>query len=425
MKTLSLSAGAALAAAALAAAYSFAPSPPSPAPSPCAGPTSINSLPYVIGGPGLYCVSKTLQGSSGSTGISVLSGGVVIDLNGFTLEANGAAIGIDAGYNNDVTVRNGELEGWTDTALFLAGDGNSLLDVRVNASGTVTLGDHARVERFESFQSLTDGLEVGTLSVVRDSEVSYATDSGITARLRSRIENCRSTNNGFTQFDLGSDCRMVDCYAAGGNVGVNVNDDSHLSRCTVDESDNGGILGKERILLEDCTVTSTKSGPGISLRDDGRLRGCRVLDGGGPGILLGAGSVAIECAASRNAEDGFAREPSYGGAFRVERCTANGNGENGIEAAYECVILDSTCSDNALAGIRVDGNQTRIEANRLIDNGTGIRIVGKDNLIVRNSLADNTAPIAMPHGNTCGPMLTTNHWITSTNPWANFNLTFP
>ena len=67
----------------------------------------------------------------------------------------------------------------------------------------------------------------------------------------------------------------------------------------------------------------------------------------------------------------------------------------------------------------------RLESNRLVDNGTGILVVGKDNLIVRNSFAGNGTLWTVPLGNTRGQLVSSNNWVTSGNPWANFHLSFP
>src|SRR5579871_6315611 len=49
--------------------------------------TPISSIPYTISGPGSYYVTTNLTGGGGSTnGITISSGNVIIDLNGFSIQ---------------------------------------------------------------------------------------------------------------------------------------------------------------------------------------------------------------------------------------------------------------------------------------------------------------------------------------------------
>ena len=77
--------------------------------------TPISSLPFTISAPGAYYVTTNLTGVSGSSGITITSGNVTLDLGGFLLaNVPGSFNGISTlGTCTNVTVGNGSLSGWS------------------------------------------------------------------------------------------------------------------------------------------------------------------------------------------------------------------------------------------------------------------------------------------------------------------------
>ena len=78
--------------------------------------TAISSVPFTISAPGSYYLTTNLTVSSGN-GITISSGNVTLDLNGFVLQGvsgSGSGILVSSTYTN-ITVRNGTITGWGGT----------------------------------------------------------------------------------------------------------------------------------------------------------------------------------------------------------------------------------------------------------------------------------------------------------------------
>ena len=76
--------------------------------------TAISSAAVTITQPGSYYLTTNLVGASGQNGITISSGDVTLDLNGFAfLGVPGSVEGIQvSGLCTNVTVRNGNVSGW-------------------------------------------------------------------------------------------------------------------------------------------------------------------------------------------------------------------------------------------------------------------------------------------------------------------------
>ncbi len=409
------------------AALGFRPAPvPLASGAPCGGPFTIDALPCTINEPGLYCVTDNLNGTANENGITVNASGVVIDLQGYQLSGNGGLVGIVSN-SNEITVRNGGLIDWANEAILLQGFRNCVENVVATECGSITLGEFGRVERSRSdFGTGPTGFDLGAYSVARDSRANSGATDGFNVGDCVEIERCSSEDNSGTQFRLGDSCHIVDSIADSGSIGIEAGNDAHVEGCSIDSVNNLGIECQSRGTVVDCKLQGPSDGIGILVGIDGRVRGCTAQDWD-TGIRLGHGSTATECTARRSESDGFTSpsDPLLTGPFRLENCLAEDCFRNGIVAPGGSRIAYSRSQGNVLAGIRIEGDAARIESNELEDNGTGIEIVGQDNLIIRNSFAGNATAYVIPYNNTRGPFLTSNSWITSTNPWANFKLTFP
>ena len=92
--------------------------------------------PYVISSSGSFLLTEDITVTNSSVdGIQITAPDVTIDLNGFTLAAaaaSGAGHGISGGTR--LTVRNGKIAGWNDTASYgihAPGEGNSFENITV------------------------------------------------------------------------------------------------------------------------------------------------------------------------------------------------------------------------------------------------------------------------------------------------------
>ncbi|MBU6410780.1 MAG: right-handed parallel beta-helix repeat-containing protein [Verrucomicrobia bacterium] len=92
--------------------------------------TPISSLPYAINTPGSYYVTTNLTGITSNDGITINTGDVALDLNGFTLTGvagSGNAIYVSAVYDN-ITIRNGYIVAWGGSGVNVYNGENTVLD---------------------------------------------------------------------------------------------------------------------------------------------------------------------------------------------------------------------------------------------------------------------------------------------------------
>jgi hypothetical protein len=167
--------------------------------------TPVTSVPVTITTSGLHCLTEnlTFQGQSGAA-ITVQASGVVLDLNGHTLQgpANGQAIGVHLSGAGNAIVRNGHVSGFyigvfsANTALFTTVE-DLRIDVLGNAAGidSRAQGDIIRrnVVRLGSPGIRAMGLEPRIL----DNDVLLASGHGIdVSGNTSFVEGNRVTRSG-------------------------------------------------------------------------------------------------------------------------------------------------------------------------------------------------------------------------------------
>ena len=79
--------------------------------------TPIAALPFTIANPGSYYLTGNLTGVAGTNGITVASGDVTLDLNGFALlgvsnSMSGIQVASASSACTNVAIRNGTVRGW-------------------------------------------------------------------------------------------------------------------------------------------------------------------------------------------------------------------------------------------------------------------------------------------------------------------------
>jgi hypothetical protein len=141
----------------------------------------------------------------------------------------------------------------------------------------------------------------------------------------------------------------------------------------------------------------------------------------------GAGCAVRDCEASVNGSYGIYVAPGV-----VSGCFVLRNGQSGIYidgAGSE--IIGNTCKGNNAsidagnAGIYINDNNNRVEANHVTDSGyAGIRVNTShfNNIIIKKSVTGNGVNnYVTPNTQVVGPLITTYGTITNSNPWANFS----
>ena len=203
--------------------------------------TPISSAPFTISAPGSYYLTTNLTGTSGNNGITISSGDVTLDLNGFVLRgASGSLDGVRvSGTYTNITVYNGTITGWGSCGVdaFTYGDPRNLvlerLIVSANSSYGIITRPGSKVRDCCAIGNIVNdgiycngGLISGCMSrdngglgifanncAVRDCQVESNHTDGIWAYY-STVRDCNVYNNGhcgiFAAYSTVSGCYVLD-----------------------------------------------------------------------------------------------------------------------------------------------------------------------------------------------------------------------
>ena len=156
--------------------------------------TAAGGFPYVISSSGSYRLTSDLDVPDvNTTGISITSANVSLDLNGFTLGCSscagaGSGRGI-ASSSSNVTVRNGTLQGTGNTGIELSGYYARIDGVRVigtNSAG-IDCGSHCSVANSTAAENTSTGIGVGSYGSVVNCTANENTGSGIGTSLETNL----------------------------------------------------------------------------------------------------------------------------------------------------------------------------------------------------------------------------------------------
>ena len=324
---------------------------------------------YKISRPGNYYLTDNLIGEFGKAGIEIEAANVTVDLMGFELVGVFGSLDGIAGTSapDGVTIRNGRVSKWGDDGIDLHTTANVVLesivvsgaagwglDVGFNASirdcttSGCTIGifvsGQANVSGCASYQNVADGFLIGWGSLVSD---------------------CISRDNGNDGYEIGNGVNVVDCASmSNGATGFNAGEGCSISRCTSYQDVFYGVHADEGTTVADCTVRFARPA----------------------GIFLQDYAVARDNTVSQTINDGIVAA-SY--------CTVIGNS----------VLEAGVSNDNFGVGIRVTGNDTRIEANQCTRCDLGMRVTATENLIIRNTCSANSAHWDIAAGNRLAPIV--------------------
>jgi parallel beta-helix repeat protein len=162
--------------------------------------TPISSLPYTISIPGSYYFTTNLAGTSG---ITITTNDVTVDLNGFTLlGTGGAGSGIYVGSPvENLTIRNGVLDSWGGYGAYAANCNNSQFErLRISNCNAENGGN-------------VGGLYVGSNCVVLVCTVIGNHGIGIDVGNNCIVKDCTASGNTEYGIDVGNDCTVQDCIA--------------------------------------------------------------------------------------------------------------------------------------------------------------------------------------------------------------------
>jgi hypothetical protein len=188
--------------------------------------TPISYAPFAISNPGSYYLTTNLVGSSGFNGISIYSGNVTLDLNGFTLQgvtSSHSGVYVE-GYFNNITIKNGIINDWGVNGIDVYSAGATPigvvckdLTVSANVNDGISIANGCTVSDCSLINNYGDGIYlIGSNSrvvgntIVGNDAGNSATAGGIyVAGSNNRIEDNHITQSSPAGYGI---------YVGGGNV---------------------------------------------------------------------------------------------------------------------------------------------------------------------------------------------------------------
>jgi Right handed beta helix region len=335
----------------------------------------ISTVPINISSPGSYYLTTNLFGATNTSGITIFSGNVTLDLSGFVLKGGGGSslydgINIGSTYTN-ITIRNGTVTGWGGAGL--------------NGMGSVT-----------------KNILVENLKVSENGNGGICLSSGV-------VRDCVSIRNGGTGFVSSQGVVIENCTSEGNSFGFNLGMGSLVQSCRAYNNNASGFTLGINSRVINSAASGNNSGTGISLGGGSTADGCTVVSNS-YGIYAGQASMVLNCIVRSNQVCGIQADAST----RLLNNLVEGTGGPGATAGIQLISTNSV----------VDGCQVinNVVPGIMANNG----VVVSGNLIIRNQLRGNTSAYNVSTTNIMGPIISTASGvsagiITNSNPWANFS----
>ena len=324
--------------------------------------STITNLPFFISQPGAYYATTNLVGSSG---ITIASGGVTVDLMGFEMvggSGNGFYVSLPV---TNVTIRNGSIRNWLGTAVSVGNARNCRLE-QLAVTGN------------------TDGISAGPGSIVEDCLVSANGASGIDVQDGCNVRNCVSRLNWF---------------------GINTGKDCVITGCNVSSNQTYGISTDTGCLIQSCDVNRNAQ-RGINSGNGATILGCNVRGNGSDGISAGNSSLVAGCLISQNASNGVA-------IFNYSTARDNNSSENG-GAGILAFSQRNRVEGNHVAlnkrGIEVTTSSLNLIIRNSASGNPSTGSIGSSNYVFIGAVFGPTNNLVGIGG-----------VVTNENPWANFS----
>ena len=237
--------------------------------------TLISSAPFTITQPGSYYLTTNLVGASGQNGITISSGNVTLDLNGFALMGVPSSLrGVYvAGSYTNITVRNGTVSGWDSNGVdgYSTGSPRNLVFERLTVSangGSGILTEAASVVRdCLSLRNIGYGI-FSSGALVSGCVVRENGDSGILAN-SGTVSGCLVQNNGASGIYvnlpgsqvIGNTCIGNNTFNSAVHAGIYINDSNNrVEGNHVTVSGVAGIRVENSIYVNNVVIKNTVSG---------------------------------------------------------------------------------------------------------------------------------------------------------------------
>ncbi|MCB9838291.1 MAG: right-handed parallel beta-helix repeat-containing protein [Phycisphaeraceae bacterium] len=310
--------------------------------------SAADPAPIVLNSAGSYVLTSNVTRLTGAV-IEIKSGGVTLDLNGFSVVGAGVGtvgIQIDTGLTG-VTIRNGNVHACERGIMTVAGIPGTLLIENVHARECVNDAfdvANATLRSCTSAGNFGDGFRVRDDCLLVECRAENNGQAGFNCD-NGELDRCVAVGNAFSGIYAGDRSIITGCIAYANNNGITVYGGSIIKGCTANSNQFGGLEARDGSLLE----SSTARGNGLA--------------GTGAGVVLSLGSRATEC-------------------------LSTGNATSGYEVDFQCMVDRCEAHGNTGAGVRVFGQDNRITANHLFGNSPNLDATlgtATGNLIMQNT----------------------------------------
>jgi hypothetical protein len=304
---------------------------------------------FKITQPGSYYLTQNFVTKAGSfSGIEIAAPNVTIDLNGFTLSGNNAAMRpgiIASAVAENVSICNGSIVDYRNTGIELTNSVNvSLENLRVKncLNGGYLVTGAYRISRCIANNNSAYGFNVSGPGIIQDSVANQSSGTGFMLENQASAISCTASGHQVKGF-MAYSASLVNCSASNSPIGI--------------QGSGATLVG--------CSATACTE-TGINLQS----------------------SNATSCTANQNGQNGFRLTGA-----NLNQCVANGNNSNGVIVGYDSTVRDSSFMYNGVlgsyAGIYVYGDGNRIEGNNSGYQDIGVYIVGTRNFVSRNTCRGN------------------------------------
>jgi parallel beta-helix repeat protein len=237
--------------------------------------TAISSAAVTITQPGSYYLTTNLVGASGQNGITISSGDVTLDLNGFAfLGVPGSVEGIQvSGLCTNVTVRNGNVSGWGSGGVSVANSTSynlvfDRLNLSVNSSSVGINACNALISGC-TVNGGSDGI-IAVKSDVRDCSINGSANAGILVNYGTvsgcLVQNCVGAGiyvNAPGCQIIGNTCIGNNSSADVNEAGIFINDSNNrVENNHVSASGHAGIQVNNSSYVNNVIIKNTVSGNG-------------------------------------------------------------------------------------------------------------------------------------------------------------------
>ena len=234
-------------------------------------PIKASDLPLTISSSGSYYLAETINfGTQNTSGITIDTNDVTIDLNGYSLigpgktaGSNGSGIQASSSFSN-ISVVNGYALEWKEHGIYLSS--------RQNRVESITASDNGQ-----------SGIWIGSRSIAKNCVCYLNGHHGIDGSSSSIVMGCVAHENTDDGIYVGNGSVVTGCTSYGNDYGIDCSRSCSVTNCSVSYNTTVGIDAGSRSVVNNCTV----------------------VDNGDVGIEVASGSTISNCSSANNAADGI------------------------------------------------------------------------------------------------------------------------